>query len=194
MKTCTGCKIEQDENNYCLNRNAKDGLNHRCNKCRKQYYQKNREKILKEKQQYFIMNKEEIRIRKNLWHKTFREKYPEKYKERVKIQYQRRKKQLKEYKLKTKYGLTFDDINKMLLEQNNLCKICLNILTKPNVDHCHITGKVRGLLCGNCNTAIGLMKEDLSILNRAHMYLFAFQAKGVKISSGISDSYVNIGD
>jgi hypothetical protein len=41
----------------------------------------------------------------------------------------------------------------------------------PHADHDHITGKYRGTLCHNCNTGIGLLKEDIGILNRAIEYL-----------------------
>ncbi len=44
-------------------------------------------------------------------------------------------------------------------------------MTGPNVDHCHETGVVRGLLCGNCNVFIGLAKEDVQTLAKAIDYL-----------------------
>jgi|688.fasta_scaffold494711_2 hypothetical protein len=81
------------------------------------------------------------------------------------------------YTLK-KYGMTFDDYNKMFEEQNGCCASCGDhqiLFTKRLVvDHNHETGKVRALLCSNCNTALGLLKENeeriLSLLeyNRKH--------------------------
>jgi len=70
------------------------------------------------------------------------------------------------------YGLTEEEYNNMVLSQNNMCAIC----NKPSdrtlhIDHDHVTGKVRGLLCFNCNLGIGLLQEDLIILNRAIEYL-----------------------
>jgi hypothetical protein len=70
------------------------------------------------------------------------------------------------------YGLTEEEYNNMVLSQNNMCAIC----NKPSdrtlhIDHDHVTGKVRGLLCFNCNLGIGLLQEDLVVLNRAIEYL-----------------------
>lgn len=71
------------------------------------------------------------------------------------------------------YGLTEEQYNNMVLSQNNLCAICNN--TSKNkalaIDHNHKTGEVRGLLCQNCNLAIGLFKENIIILNKAIEYL-----------------------
>lgn len=78
------------------------------------------------------------------------------------------------------YGITYDKYEEMLLEQNHLCKICdtegflmdeERHKTKLVVDHCHKTGVVRGLLCHNCNRALGLLKDSLIALNKAMEYL-----------------------
>ncbi len=57
------------------------------------------------------------------------------------------------------------------LESGEGCDICGGRAGKIGVDHCHKTGKVRGLLCGNCNTALGLLKEDASIVISLLSYL-----------------------
>jgi len=67
----------------------------------------------------------------------------------------------------------------MLERQNHVCAICHEIGFKMNdhvydtlcVDHCHETGIVRGLLCNNCNRALGLMKDDINRLKNAISYL-----------------------
>lgn len=68
----------------------------------------------------------------------------------------------------------------MLEEQNHLCAICGNpetvknykdVVSKLSVDHCHRTGKVRGLLCQNCNKGIGNLKENEDIILKAVEYL-----------------------
>lgn len=71
-----------------------------------------------------------------------------------------------------KYGISPGAFHLMLLQQRNACGICKEIFSKePHVDHCHKTGKVRGLLCGNCNRAMGLLKDSLEILESAKEYL-----------------------
>jgi hypothetical protein len=69
--------------------------------------------------------------------------------------------------LKTTYGLTVEQYDRMLVEQHGVCAICGRPPASYNnqnkslaVDHVHATGQVRGLLCGRCNTAIGLLRED----------------------------------
>ena len=77
------------------------------------------------------------------------------------------------HKLK-KFGLTEILFNELKKKQNNLCRICkkLNIRGRElAIDHDHKTGKVRGLLCTNCNLTLGLIKDDIEILNKMIVYL-----------------------
>jgi len=69
------------------------------------------------------------------------------------------------------YGLTKERYNAMLVEQNNMCKICGGALEPACVDHDHTTGKVRHLLCNPCNMSLGLVKEDTKILNNMISYI-----------------------
>jgi hypothetical protein len=77
--------------------------------------------------------------------------------------------------LKKAYGITLDDYNNMLVEQNNQCKICMTSADRLKrslcVDHDHSTGKVRGLLCDTCNRSLGLLKDNIDILKKAVQYL-----------------------
>jgi hypothetical protein len=71
-----------------------------------------------------------------------------------------------------RYGINEEEYNNMIISQNNICAICHKPSNKTlHIDHNHITGKVRGLLCSNCNTGIGFFKEDLDSLARAIKYL-----------------------
>lgn len=70
-----------------------------------------------------------------------------------------------------KYGLTTEIFEATLQAQNGECAICQKPMTKPAVDHCHETGWVRALLCGNCNTGLGLFREDVGNLRAAIAYL-----------------------
>jgi Recombination endonuclease VII len=81
--------------------------------------------------------------------------------------------------LKAKYGITKEHYYSLLLTQNNKCSICSETFDmesknlKPHVDHCHTTGKVRGILCFTCNTALGKFKDSTNLLLRAIEYLSA---------------------
>jgi len=77
----------------------------------------------------------------------------------------------KKYKLKTHYGLTTEEFSDMIKKQNNKCKICQYEMNTPQVDHNHTTGKVRALLCRNCNTSLGLLKEDTKVLYNMISYI-----------------------
>ncbi len=81
----------------------------------------------------------------------------------------------KDIRLKSLYGITLEDYNKMFQEQNGCCKICNKHQTEEGVilcvDHDHTTGKVRGLLCKKCNQAIGLLKDSIENCLSAAEYL-----------------------
>lgn len=79
--------------------------------------------------------------------------------------------------LKARYGLSLEEYDVMLREQDGVCAICYNA---PNgkplfVDHNHITGRVRGLLCDVCNLGLGAFKEDEELLVHAMMYLGKYE-------------------
>lgn len=78
-------------------------------------------------------------------------------------------------KLQRTYGISYAEYLTMLEAQCNGCAICGTTSTGKRkafaVDHNHETGKVRGLLCSNCNTGIGNLREDEGIMLRAIEYL-----------------------
>jgi hypothetical protein len=83
--------------------------------------------------------------------------------------------------LKAQYGITIEQYDAMLEAQGGLCAVCRRPEVEPDrwsgkvkslaVDHCHDTGKVRGLLCSGCNTSLGKMKHDTGLLQAAINYL-----------------------
>lgn len=81
------------------------------------------------------------------------------------------KQRLRRNRLKTRYGLTPEQVESMKVTQGNVCAICETEPKTWHIDHCHSTGKVRGLLCGSCNMALGLMKDDPVRLSKAQEYL-----------------------
>lgn len=88
---------------------------------------------------------------------------------------ERQKKTHREYILKTTYGITGEDFNRMLSEQGGVCKVCgegpSGRFKYLCVDHCHTPGRVRGLLCHNCNKALGMVKDDVIRLRALADYL-----------------------
>ena len=96
-------------------------------------------------------------------------------KARVKARHQANPERTRNNNLKRNYGITLEDHSKMYEEQNRRCAICGNEgngkWKKLCVDHCHTTGKIRGLLCKSCNIALGEFKDDPSIIEKAVLYL-----------------------
>lgn len=76
--------------------------------------------------------------------------------------------------LKRVYGISSKEYDELLEKQNQVCAICLNKCPSGRylaVDHCHETKRVRGLLCCNCNRAIGLLNDDIENITRAKEYI-----------------------
>jgi len=96
-------------------------------------------------------------------------------KARVKARHQANPDRTKNNDLKRMYGITLEEHTKMFEKQNGVCAIC----KKPGdgkwkklcVDHCHTTGKVRGLLCKRCNIALGEVRDNTHILQSMIEYL-----------------------
>ena len=94
-----------------------------------------------------------------------------------KIVEEKRKRRIYERKLdyRKKYGITLEQYNAMFTVQNGCCLICNEHQTvsgkELSVDHCHTTGKIRGLLCSNCNLMLGFAKDNVEILSNGIQYL-----------------------
>jgi hypothetical protein len=106
-------------------------------------------------------------------------RYAKLYPERIKAYIDRIRREhpdrFKTYRLKSLYGLTETTYQKLLASQGGVCAICKNPETIKNrrlgVDHCHKSGKVRGLLCDSCNTGLGRFRDSVPLLRRAIRYL-----------------------
>jgi hypothetical protein len=86
--------------------------------------------------------------------------------------------------LKRHYGLTEAERDEMVASQMGLCVICLNA-PAVHVDHCHKTGRVRGVLCFNCNSAIGKLGDDPDTGRRAVAYLEGMTWKPTLVAPGV---------
>lgn len=149
-KKCQTCKEIKLLNEFHNSRTSKDGKTARCKICdsraRKKYYEENE----KGRKHAYIKNRNRT--------------------------------------LYNKYKITHDEYMELLTKQNNSCGICnitleqfqakarsKNGLDKRQkmfaVDHCHKTNKIRGLLCNNCNRAIGLLGDTANNLKNAYNYL-----------------------
>lgn len=148
-KICNKCNIVKTEEDFYKykQKNGKINTHNQCKKCKldseRNTIDKDRVKAYKLK--YYLANK----------HKAV------------------------EYNLR-QYNLTLSEYNILLESQNYVCKICKKTETSKScggnqkllsVDHCHITGRVRGLLCQKCNTSLGILNEDINILTNMIIYL-----------------------
>lgn len=158
-KVCCKCGEEKPVSEFHKDKNSSDGYTYQCKACRnakyKEYYHANADKM-KEKREST---------------KEYRKEYyndPER-----KLQYR------KKY-IEREFGINYEQYDQMLKEQKGVCAICGCPETKPNakylaVDHNHETGIVRGLLCNNCNRALGLLKDNKEILQSAIKYLEKYE-------------------
>jgi hypothetical protein len=82
--------------------------------------------------------------------------------------------------LRQLYGIDRDTLSSMYTDQDGCCAICgtgISLISgktkkgKAHVDHCHVTNKVRGLLCTKCNTLLGMAEDSRVILENAIIYL-----------------------
>lgn len=72
------------------------------------------------------------------------------------------------------FGISMQEFRSMVTDQRNSCAICFKHLAttkEMHIDHCHSTGRVRGILCGSCNRGIGLLQDDPDIILSAYNYL-----------------------
>jgi predicted glutamine amidotransferase len=96
--------------------------------------------------------------------------------------------------LKKKYGLSYDQYSTILNSQNNCCAICKKEFTKtPHIDHIEINKEVyiRGILCSQCNTGLGMFKDNIEYLLSATQYLkknLQFKT-GKKVKSNCSEPH-----
>lgn len=157
MKTCSSCKIPKEFKFFSKNKAQRDGLANQCKSCFTLSNKKTR-----------IKNKDKIKVKQALY-------WAEVYKPIAAANYLKYKTKYKDYKLKTTFGITLNEYELRLKKQNNCCAICNRNRFEFNidfaVDHCHITGKVRGLLCSNCNNGLGRFKDSVETIVCAASYL-----------------------
>lgn len=133
---------------------------------RKEYYLKNKEKLKEYSRKYNLKNKEQAK-------KHSKKYYLNHKKERKKWNFKNKEK-FKEYYLKHRYNITLDQLKQMFISQNGVCAICKEKFANRkamHIDHNHVNGKVRALLCPPCNYAVGNVRENIEYAKSLVEYL-----------------------
>ena len=84
------------------------------------------------------------------------------------------------YHHKRRYGITAAEADEMLAAQGGVCAVCRRA-DPEHVDHDHVTGKVRGMLCFNCNQALGNARDDVRVLQQLIRYLTASRGATLRL-------------
>lgn len=153
-KLCYTCNILKDKKDFGLDKNRHDGLHCRCKECRTQ-----------KEREYRLKNKDRL----NEYHKNYYKNNLEKCR---KLSLDAQRKRL--------YGIDYNEYIKMMDKQYYKCAICKTGSPGTrdwNVDHCHKTGKIRSLLCRDCNLGLGNFKDNIHLLKTAIKYLNKFENK-----------------
>jgi len=169
VKTCTSCFMIKDINDFGFSRPKV--RRSKCKSCKNEYNKKYIKNNPEKKKKYAKNRKERS--------KQYRKENKEKRIEYLKQWGRDNPEKKRAQKYRHRYGIDIQDYNKMLKEQGGVCKICKSKTPKRKnakyfaVDHCHTTGKVRGLLCYNCNSALGKLNDNAELLKKALDYLLS---------------------
>lgn len=151
-KRCSTCKRRRLLRNFYANRGQPSGFSTACKECHRGHARKHNKKS-------YQKNSAAIRARVKVWRAANPDKvagYVSKHKQTNRC---------------GKYGLTPQEFNTLLRKQRGRCRICRHKLSKPCIDHCHKSNRVRGLLCHLCNVGLGHFRDDAKLLRSAIKYL-----------------------
>ncbi|GGY02474.1 recombination endonuclease VII [Streptomyces minutiscleroticus] len=189
-KQCTGCKKDLPVAAFARDRNRPDGLQVRCRQCVAQYsathYRRRREaegKTVREKVDVPAGHKlcricGEVKPHSE-WHRNA--SASDGLSTRCKACRAVRGRQ---DHLKRQYGITGAERDELLAAQAGVCCICL-AAPAADVDHCHETGRVRGVLCFSCNAALGQLKDRPDVMRRAAAYVEGNAWKPTLVAPGV---------
>lgn len=186
QKRCRNCEETQPVAEYYLNKTSADGYASVCKSCyriksRENYYA-NREKIIERVRVWCLEHPDRVRELRRATQAKRRAADPDAARARER---EWRRRNPTPYRLQDRrqllkqYGLTIETYNALAEAQGGKCAICEGPPcgrkgesgARFHVDHCHETGRVRGLLCHRCNTALGSFRDDRELLRRALAYL-----------------------
>lgn len=184
IRLCPKCNIEKPTMEFLTRKNKYYGLCKTCrteyNKTRKEYrskrYIENRGSILEKQKKYLSDNSEKRKTYVKKYHLENKDKIKEKSKEKWSNLSREQKREINCKKM----GISIFWWNETFKSQNYSCAICKSEVPKSKndfcIDHCHSSGKIRGILCYKCNLAIGYFQDDTVIINNAIMYLNKFKS------------------
>src|SRR5262245_1472158 len=131
---------------------------------RRAYYQANRQELRERAKAYYHAHREEIAKRHSAYYQARKDANDPSH---------------RGGELRRRYGLSAAEYEALLDKQGGVCAICRKrSKERLCVDHCHLTGTIRGLLCRKCNTALGYLKDDQASLVAALAYLGALPRDG----------------
>lgn len=182
MKQCSRCQEEKPDSAFHFRNREQNVRFNTCKMCvkeqQRQYRQRNPEQRRDTNLRYYDANRE----RRNK--AARRSQSTPEAKEKAKEWRRRNAEKMREYqkdyrdrtrwaRMEKQYGITMADYARLVDDQNGKCPICQAPLETVaiHIDHCHTSGRVRGLLCPTCNQALGLLREDVHIAARAVAYL-----------------------
>lgn len=175
MKTCSKCKLSKSLDDFHKSKRLSQGRRSWCKVCERdrhtEWVEANPEKIAAIDKRYLQNNKDAKNIKIKEWCK----RNPDKVKAKRDRWKNNNPDKVKSSALKSNYGIDLQTYNIMFISQGGCCAICKTHQDKLKVplcvDHCHTTGKVRGLLCKRCNSGIGFLNDDKQLVANALKYL-----------------------
>ena len=145
-KVCSKCRLEKSVSAFTRSSGYRDGYRSQCTPCRVAYANERR-------------RRPDYTPPPSATRRSHQDKA-------------RQKANFRAWKLKRRYGITVARYDELVAQQQGMCAICRRVpKTHFAIDHCHDTGRVRGLLCIPCNTAIGFLGDRPASLQRALDYV-----------------------
>lgn len=141
-------------------------------------YEANREKFIAKSRSYCAANREQRAVAARSYYKENRDRTLAAKRAYYEANRNKKLAYARVNQLRRAYGLTPETLAQMVSAQGNKCAICsleFSLDRKVCVDHCHKSGRVRGALCSTCNSGIGHLKDDASVVRRALAYLEKFK-------------------
>lgn len=136
---CHKCLTIKEFDQFRVRKNMKSGRRNVCKQCEIKFTRENEK-----------ANPERVKKTRAKWYRTNPEKH-------------------KNWAIKYKYGITLEVLNSLIENQGGKCKICIRPLVKgklTHIDHCHNTGKVRGILCNTCNGKLGWLENNFDRISK----------------------------